>query len=233
MTGMHNPAAFLLAGGRGASAADACSPHPKDFPDRLLHVIADHPNICNAVHLPLQSGNDRILKRMNRGYTRQEYLDLVDLMRDVVPGIALTTDIICGFPTETAEEYLDTEGVVKAVGFESAFIFKYSERMGTVAARRHRDDITTEEKSRRVTRLVNIQREISRAKNEERIGRVERVLIEGVSKKDSGEWRARNDGNTIVVFRDPARCVGDFCDVKIARATPNTLIGQVYPPTRK
>ena len=202
------------------------SPHPKDFPLKLLEVIAGHPNICNAVHLPLQSGSNRILGRMNRGYTRESFLDLAARMRDVVPDLALTTDIICGFPSETREDYLETEDVVKTVGFESAFIFKYSVRKGTVAARRFEDDVSGEEKSCRVTRLVDIQREISRSKNEARIGRVERVLVEGVSKKDPGAWRARNQGNTIVVFEDPGRGVGDFCEVRIVRATPNTLIGE-------
>jgi len=202
------------------------SPHPKDFPLKLLEVIAGHPNICNAVHLPLQSGSNRILKRMNRGYTRESFLDLAARMRDTVPDLALTTDVICGFPSETLEDYLETEDVVKTVAFESAFIFKYSVRKGTVAARRFEDDVSEEEKSHRVTRLVDIQRELSRSKNEARIGRVERVLVEGVSRKDPGAWRSRNQGNTIVVFENPARRVGDFCEVRIVRATPNTLIAE-------
>jgi len=202
------------------------SPHPKDFPRRLLRVIADHPNICKAIHLPLQAGSDRILKRMNRGYTRESFLDLVAEMRDSIPDLTLTTDIITGFPSETEAEFLETEEVLETVRFDSAFIFKYSERHGTPAKRLFEDDVPDREKSRRVTRLVNRQREISREKNEARIGRVERVLVEGTSKKDPGQWRARNDGGTIVVFPDAARSIGDLCDVRIVRATPNTLIGE-------
>ena len=128
----------------------------------------------------------------------ESFLDLAARMRDAVPDLALTTDIICGFPTETPEDYLQTEDAVRTVAFESAFIFKYSVRKGTVAARRFEDDVSEEEKSHRVTRLVDIQREISRSKNEARIGLIERVLVEGVSRKDPGAWRARNQGNTIV-----------------------------------
>ena len=164
---------------------------------------------------------------MNRGYTRHDYLELAARMRDTIPDLALTTDIICGFPTETHAEYEETVSVVEEVQFDSAFIFKYSERKGTLAARRHTDDVPEEVKSERVTRLVDVQREISRARNEARVGRVERVLIEGTSKKDPGEWRARNDGNIIVIFRDPARQVGDFSEVRVVRATPHTLLGEI------
>jgi len=202
------------------------SPHPKDFPVPLLRAIADHPNICKAIHLPLQAGSNRILKRMNRGYTRESFLELAETMRASIPELTLTTDIIAGFPSETEAEFLETEEVLETVRFDSAFIFKYSERKGTPARRLYEDDVPDREKSRRVTHLVNRQREISRQANEARIGRVERVLIEGTSKKDPGQWRARNDGGTIVIFADAARTVGDLCDVRIVRATPNTLIGE-------
>ncbi len=205
------------------------SPHPKDFPLKLLRVIAEHPNVCNTIHLPLQSGNDRILKAMNRGYTQEEFLDLAALMRASIPGLTLTTDIICGFPTETDADYEDTVHVVREAAFESAYIFKYSERQGTTAERKFPDDVPDDVKSRRVTELLAVQREIARAKNVAKIGSVERVLIEGASKKDPGQWRARNDGNFIVVFRDPSCAVGDVRDVRIVEATPNTLIGEPVP----
>lgn len=206
------------------------SPHPKDFPLRLLRVIADHPRICKAIHFPLQAGSDRVLARMNRGYTRQDYLELAARMRDTIPDLALTTDVICGFPTETDAEYEETVSVVEEVQFDSAFIFKYSERKGTLAARRYADDVPEEVKSERVTRIVDVQREISRQRNEARVGRVDRVLIEGTSKKDPGAWRARDDHNTIVIFRDPSRKVGDFCQVRVVRATPHTLLAEILRP---
>ncbi|MBN2492162.1 MAG: tRNA (N6-isopentenyl adenosine(37)-C2)-methylthiotransferase MiaB [Planctomycetes bacterium] len=202
------------------------SPHPKDFPLRLLEAIAEHPRICKAIHLPLQAGSDRILAKMHRGYTRARYRELVARMRQTIPGLVLTTDVICGFPTETEAEFQETEAVLAEVRFQAAFIFKYSQRPGTVAARRYADDVPEEEKSRRVTRLVALQREISRARNEARVGTVARVLVEGASRKDAGMWRARTDAGAIVVFRDPARRVGEFAQVRIVRATPHTLVGE-------
>jgi tRNA-2-methylthio-N6-dimethylallyladenosine synthase len=201
------------------------SPHPKDFPERLLRAIAGNNKLCSHVHLPLQCGSDRILKKMNRGYTHGEYLRLVDHVRELIPDISLTTDIICGFCTETDEDYRRTEDVVRQVGFESAFIFKYSERVGTIAAKLWPDDVPDAVKSARVTHLVELQKEISLAKHREMIGRRVSVLIEGESRKSSAEWRARTDGNAIVVFADPAHSVGDFCAVRITDATPNTLLG--------
>lgn len=201
------------------------SPHPKDFPEKLLHAIAEHPHLCKQIHLPLQAGSDRILKKMNRGYTPDEYLRLVDRIREIIPGVAISTDIICGFCGETDEEFQETGRIVRSVEFESAFIFKYSERVGTIAAKLWADDVPDEVKSQRVTHLVEIQRDISLRNHQSRIGQTVRVLIEGESKKRASEWRARTDGNTIVVFADPTRQVGDFCNVRITEATPNTLIG--------
>jgi tRNA-2-methylthio-N6-dimethylallyladenosine synthase len=202
------------------------SPHPKDFPRKLLETIAANDRLCKQIHLPLQAGSDRILRMMNRKSTREDFLRLVDLIRDTIPEVSLSTDVICGFPTETDEEFGDTEDLLRRVRFDSAFLFKYSERKGTIAAKLHADDVPEQEKSRRVTRLVELQREISLEENRRRIGRTFRVLVEGTSRKDEASWQARTDGNRIVVFRDPRRSIGDFCDVRITGATPNTLLGE-------
>jgi len=203
------------------------SPHPKDFPVKLLEVIAADDHLCKHIHLPLQAGSDRILKKMNRGYTSDEFLRLVEQIRTLIPSVALTTDIICGFPTETDAEFVETEQVMRAVEFDSAFIFKYSERVGTIAAKLWNDDIPETVRSERVTRLVGRQREISLRRHRAMIGSTLRVLIEGESRKRAGEWKSRTDGNAIVVFADPSRRIGDFCDVRITEATPNTLRGIV------
>jgi len=202
------------------------SPHPKDFPMRLLEVIAESETVCKQIHLPLQAGSDRILGKMNRKYGKDDFLKLVETVRRTIPDVALSTDLICGFPTESAEEFAETEEVVRSVRFDSAFIFKYSERKGTIATKRYRDDVAEEEKSRRVTRLVEVQREISLARNREKIGRTVEVLVEGTARKDPGKWRARTDGNTIAVFEDPRRRVGELCRVRIVGATPNTLLAE-------
>jgi tRNA-2-methylthio-N6-dimethylallyladenosine synthase len=201
------------------------SPHPKDFPEKLLQAIADHPHLCKQIHLPLQAGSDRILKKMNRGYTPDEFLRLAERMRELIPGVAISTDIICGFCGETDDEYMETERIVREVEFESAFIFKYSERVGTIAAKLWPDDVADDVKSERVTRLVELQKQISLKMHVAQVGQTVRVLIEGESRKNAAEWRARTDGNTIVVFADSSRKVGDFCNVRITEATPNTLIG--------
>ncbi len=148
------------------------SPHPKDFPERLIEVIAENPKVCKHIHLPLQAGNDRILDLMNRTYTQKEFLELVEKLRDRIPGLVLTTDIIVGFPTETDEEFEDTVKVVREVEFDSAFIFKYSERPKTIAARKYPDDVPEEVKTERIVRLNEIQKEISLKKNRAHIGEV-------------------------------------------------------------
>lgn len=217
-----------VAGVAGIERVRFTSPHPKDFPEHLIKVIADHPRICSHIHFPLQAGSDRILKKMNRGYTLGDYLRLVELMRKTIPGLALTTDIICGFPTETDEDYAETVHAVREVEFDSAFIFKYSEREGTPAAKRYSDDIPDKIKSDRVTRLVALQRDISEKKNHTLLRQTFRVLVEGTSKKSAADLRARTDGNKIVLFPTTGDLgVGDFCDVKITEVTPNTLLGHV------
>ncbi len=201
------------------------SPHPKDFPRPLLEAIAGSERLCSHIHLPLQAGATRVLKKMNRDYTRDEFLRLAELIRETIPGVSLTSDIICGFPTETDAEFTETEDVMRAVEFDSAFIFKYSERQGTIAEKLWEDDVPDAVKSERVTHLVAVQKDISLKHHQATVGKTVRVLIEGESRKNSAEWRARTYGNAIVVFADPSRRVGDFCDVQIKEATPHTLRG--------
>ncbi len=202
------------------------SPHPKDFPPALLDAVAGHPKICKHIHLPVQSGNDRILEMMNRTYTRKEYLALVEEIRRR-GDIALTTDIICGFCTETDEEFMDTSRLVEEVGYHAAFIFKYSERKHTIAARKHPDDVPEQVKSERVSRLVERQRGISLNKNQQLVGCSFEALVEGDAKKSSAQWMGRTDNNTTVIWEksDPLTRPGDLVSIRIVRASAATLFG--------
>jgi tRNA-2-methylthio-N6-dimethylallyladenosine synthase len=202
------------------------SPHPKDFPEDLIELVAANEKVCKHIHLPLQAGNTRVLKLMNRPYTKQEYLQLALGLREAIPGLTLTTDIIVGFPTETEAEYEDTLEVMRQVEFDAAFMFKYSVRRGTVAAAKFSDDVVEEEKTRRITRLVDLQRRISLKRNQSHLGTVYEVLVEGPARKP-GQLLGRNDGNKIVVFPDDGSQPGDFVNVKIEEVTANTLIGAI------
>jgi tRNA-2-methylthio-N6-dimethylallyladenosine synthase len=199
------------------------SPHPKDFPDDLLQAVASKSNICKHIHLPLQAGSDRILNMMNRRYTSEDFLNLVDKIRGQIPDLVLTTDVILGFPTETREEYEETVNMMKTVKFDSAFIFNYSPRKGTVADRRWKDDIPPEEKKYRITRLNEIQKEISLERNRRHIGQEMEILVEGPSKRNPDEWFGRTDGNKMVVFPRSNQKAGEYIVVKIFDATANTL----------
>lgn len=207
------------------------SPHPKDFPPALLDAVAGHPRICKHIHLPLQVGNDRILRLMGRTYSRKEYLDLVDDIRRRRDDIALTTDIICGFCTETEEEFLDTYRSVQEVGYHAAFIFKYSERKNTIAARKYQDDVSERIKSNRVTRLVELQKAISLQKNRSMIGLTVQVLVEGDAKKSSDQWMGRTDTNITAVWekRGPGTRPGDFMPIKISHVSATTVFGDESP----
>jgi tRNA-2-methylthio-N6-dimethylallyladenosine synthase len=202
------------------------SPHPKDFPMKLIETMADNEKICKHIHLPLQAGNDRILNIMNRTYTQKEYITLVDTIKMRIPEIVLTTDIIVGFPSETDEEFQDTLKVMKEVEFDSAFMFKYSERQHTIAQRKYPDDIPDNIKTARMTRLVELQRRLSKKKNNQAVGKIFKVLVEGSAKK-SGQLMGRNDGNKICVFTDQGQKAGEFVKVKVEEATTHTLIGKV------
>jgi len=202
------------------------SPHPKDFPQHLLEMVAVNEKVCKHIHLPLQSGNDRILELMNRTYTRQDYIELCDKLRSSIPGLVLTTDVIVGFPTESEADFQDTLQLVKMVEFDSAFTFKYSQRKNTIAERKYPDDLAEEIKTARITKLVEMQRKISYKKNKQDLGRVYEVLVEGAGKKP-GQLVGRNDGNKIVAFMGRGQKEKDFVKIKIEEVTPNTLIGSV------
>ncbi|MGH7259658.1 MAG: tRNA (N6-isopentenyl adenosine(37)-C2)-methylthiotransferase MiaB [Nitrospiraceae bacterium] len=203
------------------------SPHPKDFPPALLDAVAGHPKICKHIHLPLQSGNDRILDLMGRTYSRKEYLDLVDDIRRRHADTALTTDIICGFCGETDKEFLDTYRTVQEVGYHAAFVFKYSERKHTIAARKYPDDVPEMVKSDRVTRLVDMQTGIALRKNQEMIGRTVTVLVEGDAKRSSDQWMGRADNSVTVVWekRGSRAKPGDLIPIAVTRASVTTLFG--------
>jgi tRNA-2-methylthio-N6-dimethylallyladenosine synthase len=205
------------------------SPHPKDFPPALLEAVAQHPIICNQIHLPLQSGNDRMLERMGRGYTRREYLKLVAAIRNKGP-LVLTTDLICGFCGETDEEFQDTYDLVKEIEYQAAFVFKYSERKHTIAARKYPDDIPEQVKGYRTNQLIELQKEISLKKNQTLIGTEVDVMIEGDAKKSNKQWMGHTEANVTVVWPkgDLMRSPGYFSSVFIKDATPSTLYGIVH-----
>ncbi len=210
----------------GISRIRFTSPHPKDFPTKLIEVIRDNPKACKHIHLPLQAGNDRILDMMKRTYTGDEFINLAALIRSEIPGVALTTDIIVGFPTETEDEFQDTLRIVDEVRFDSAFMFKYSERKDTVAQRKYPDDVSKNDKTSRITRLVDMQRRISFERNQAHLDAIFEILVEGRAKKPD-QLFGRNDGNKIVVFPDNGVEAGEFLRVRIYEVTPNTLIGKV------
>ncbi|SLM49354.1 (Dimethylallyl)adenosine tRNA methylthiotransferase MiaB [Nitrospira japonica] len=176
------------------------SPHPKDFPPSLLDAVVSHPKICKHIHLPVQSGNDRILGLMNRTYSRSAYLSLVDQIRSSAPDIVLTTDVIAGFCSESDEEFSDTYRLLEEVRYHAAFIFKYSERKNTIAARKWPDDVPETVKSERVTALADLQRRISHERNRAYLGTTLSVLVEGDAKRSSLQSKGKSDGNITVVW---------------------------------
>jgi tRNA-2-methylthio-N6-dimethylallyladenosine synthase len=228
--GAHDFADLLtaVADVRGIERVRFTSPHPKDFPQRLLETVTQHPKICKHIHLPLQAGNDRILEAMARTYTKGEYLALVDLIRKLSPEIVLTTDIIAGFCSETDAEFMDTVDLVKEVEFHSAYIFKYSERKNTIAARKLADDVPEAVKADRVTRLIELQRGISLKKNRATIGKAVEVLVEGDGKRSAAQWMGRTDGNLVTVFPKNGHDLkpGNLASVLITDATITTLYGE-------
>jgi tRNA-2-methylthio-N6-dimethylallyladenosine synthase len=203
------------------------SPHPKDFPDKLLGLMADEPKVCRQIHLPLQAGSDRVLGRMNRAYTREEFLRVAAALRAALPEAALSTDVIAGFPGETDADFEDTLEVMRAVEFDSAFTFKYSERKNTIASRQHPDNVPEAVKTGRVVRLVELQREISLRKNQAHVGQTLTALVEkDRAEKSAGHALGRLDNNKLVTFENSGGFrVGDWVDVKINRATPHGLKG--------
>ena len=201
--------------------------HPQDLSDKLLYTIAEYKNICNYIHLPVQSGSDRILELMNRTYTIKHYLNLIDKTRKIIPGVSFSTDIITGFPTETYDDHLKTLEVMKEVKYDGAYMFKYSPREGTKAFRMN-DNVTDETKTKRLQEIINLQQQISLELNQKIIGTKETVLLEGFSKKSDQFLSGRTDSNKVVIvpFKERIKA-GDYVTVKINRATSATLFGDL------
>lgn len=201
--------------------------HPKDMTDDVLHIMAKYENICKYIHLPVQSGNSNILDKMNRGYTREWYLNRVAAIRRIMPDCGISTDVITGFCGETEEEHAETVSLMKEVKYDFAYMFMYSERPKTLAERKYKDDIPEEVKKRRLQEVVNLQMEHSAYHTQKAVGKIHRVLIEGTSKKNSEELFGRNTQNTVVVFPAKNYKKGDYVNVKVTRCTATTLIGEV------
>ena len=200
--------------------------HPKDCSDELLHVHRERHNVCNYIHLPVQHGNTDVLRRMRRTYTREQYLALVERARRLVPGISLSTDIIAGFCGETEAEHRDTLSLLEEVRFDHAYMFMYSERPGTYAARKYRDDVPLEVKKRRLQEIIELQTRISLENNRKEIGRVHTVLVEGPSKRSPEQLCGRTDTNKMVVFDRQDFRPGDYVRVRITGCTSATLFGE-------
>ena len=202
--------------------------HPKDITDEVLYTIARHENICRYIHLPVQSGSTRILQLMNRTYTREWYLAKIDRIRSILPGCGLSTDIITGFCSETEEDHRDTMTLMEYAGYDMSYMFFYSERPGTLAARRYKDDIPEETKRRRLDEVVKLQNRLSLESNRRDIGKTFEILIEGDSKKSASDWKGRNSQNKVVVFpkTDGSYQKGDYVRVKVDDCTGATLIGK-------
>jgi len=202
--------------------------HPKDITDEVLYTMARHENICRYIHLPVQSGSTRILQLMNRTYTREWYLAKIDRIKTILPGCGLSTDIITGFCSETEEDHQDTLSLMKYARYDMSYMFFYSERPGTLAARRYKDDIPEETKRRRLDEVVKLQNRLSLESNREDIGKTFEILVEGDSKKSAEDWRGRNTQNKVVIFpkADGSYQKGDYVRVKVEDCTGATLIGR-------
>jgi tRNA-2-methylthio-N6-dimethylallyladenosine synthase len=213
------------------------SPHPRHTGARVIEAVRDLPRVCKHMHLPLQSGSTEVLRRMRRRHTREEYLDLVERIRDAVPGVTLSTDLIVGFPGETAQDFDDTMTLVEAVRYHSIFSFKYSERPNTLAAKRMPDDVPEAEKTARIVALQSRQREIQSALHAASVGQVVDVLVDSVSRRREGELSGRTTGNTVVNFpvpggsqANPDLWLGRTVPILVTRAGPNSVAGELAAP---
>ena len=206
------------------------SPHPKDMDDKAIAVMAKYPNICKHIHLPSQSGNDRILKLMKRNYTREWYLERVAAIRREMPDCAITSDIFCGFHDESEEDFQDTLSLMREVGYDNAFLFKYSERPGTYAAKYLEDNIPEDVKIRRLEEMIALQTQLSLESNLRDVGKTFEVLIEGFSKRSREQLFGRSQQNKVVVFDKQGYRVGQYVEVRIESATAATLIGKPVRP---
>ncbi len=200
--------------------------HPWDMNDDTLKTIAKYKNLCNYIHLPVQSGSSRIMKMMNRRYDREWYLERISAIKKYIPNCGLSTDIMCGFHSETEEDHQETLSLMREVGFDSAFMFKYSERPGTYAAKKLEDNVPEDIKSRRLQEIIDLQLELSRESNEKDVGKEFEILIEGFSKRSTDQLFGRNEQNKVVIIDRKGHRIGQFVKVKINSFTSATLFGE-------
>jgi len=203
------------------------SSHPKDITPQVIDVLAEENNICEHVHMAVQSGSDKVLRDMRRGYTKEQFLELVYKLKERVPGINITTDIIVGFPTETEEDFLETVDLVRRARFGGAYIFKYSPRPGTVSYYKYRDEVPPEEKQRRLEHLLSLQKSITAEENRKRVGQVVEVLVEGRAKPNSREYLGKTRDNKTVIFPAEPEMVGELVKVKVEGASVAGLFGRI------
>ena len=209
--------------------------NPQDMTRDVLHIMAKHPNICNYIHLPVQSGSNDVLKAMNRQHTREEYMQLIDDIKQLLPDCGISQDMIAGFPNETEQDHKDTLSLMEYVTYDFGFMFMYSERPGTPAAKKLEDNIPEDVKKRRLQEIVDMQQKHGRIRNDQQLGKTVEVLIEKTSKRSEQQWSGRAPQNTVVVFPKDHYKIGDFVSVKIDTCTSATLIGTAvgYGPTQK
>ncbi len=200
--------------------------HPRDINEKVVHTMAKYNNLCNYIHLPAQSGNTRILDIMARNYSREWYMDKIRMIRSIIPDCGISCDIIAGFCSETEEEHQDTLSLIDWANFEFSYMYIYSERPGTPAAKKLADDVPDEVKSRRLSEIIALQNAKSRQKNESYIGKVVTVLIEGHSKKSNLDWKGRSDQNSVTIFPCESYQPGDLVQVLVERATTTAMIGK-------
>jgi len=200
--------------------------NPQDMHEEVLHIIAKHPNICKHIHLPVQSGSNRILKEMNRLHTREEYMKLIDNIKSIIPNVCITQDMIAGFPTEREEDHQDTLSLMEYVKYSFGYMYSYSERPGTLAGRKLKDDVAEETKAIRLQQIVDLQRIHSAFRTKEFLGQTVEVLVEKTSKKSEKDLSGRNSQSITVVFPKEHYKIGDFVNVKITNCTSGTLIGE-------
>lgn len=201
--------------------------YPQDMTDEVLHVIAKYENICKYIHLPVQSGSSAVLKRMKRGYTREWYMNRIRAIRTIVPDCAISSDFIAGFCAETEAEHKETLSIMDWVGFDYSYMFKYSERPDTYAAKRMPDDVPEEIKSRRLKEIIDLQNTLSLRSNQKDVGKIFKVLVEGKSKKSEDRLFGRNSQNKVIVFDKKDSKIGDYIMVKVNECSSATLLGEI------
>ena len=201
--------------------------HPKDISDKLIETIANHENICKSIHLPIQSGSNDVLKLMNRKYTREYYLERISKIKKLIPNCGISTDLIAGFCNETDEDHILTLEIMKLVKFDFAFMFKYSERPDTAAAKKYKDNVTEKEKTKRLTEIIDLQQNLSHQSNLNDVGKTFKVLVEGFSKRSKSKLFGRNSQNKVIIFPSSNYKPGDYVDVKITDCTSATLLGEI------